>query len=294
MSEKTVAANGIDICTEAFGDPADEPILLVMGASASMLLWEDDFCRRLADGGRYVIRYDNRDTGRSTSFAIESEPYHVGDMAADAVGVMDAYGLESAHVVGASMGGMIAQHVALDHPSRARTITVIMSTPDPSPIMAAMAGQEPGADTLPPPTPDVVAAAAKALDIDPSDDEAVLENRVAMFRILSGSAYPYDEDTRRALFRAEMDRASDFAKSANHGVAVGMTPPWRQRLGSIDVPTLVVHGTEDPILPYGHGEALAAEIPGATMLPMRGVGHELPEQQWDEVVSAILEHTSPR
>jgi len=293
MSEKVVTANGIDICTEAFGDENDEPVLLVMGASASMLLWEDEFCRHLAAGGRYVIRYDNRDTGRSSVFDIERAPYDLADMAADAVGVMDAYGLPSAHVVGASMGGMIAQHVALDHPGRARTITVIMSTPDPSPIMAAMAGLDPEEGALPPPTPEVVAAAATSLNVDPDDAEAVLENRVAMFRTLAGSAYAFDEDDRRALYGAEIYRAVDFSKSGNHGVAVGATPPWRERIGSIGVPTLVVHGTEDPILPYGHGEALVAEIHGATMLPMEGVGHELPEPVWDEVITEILRHTEP-
>ena len=158
MTERIIKSNGVDICTEAFGDPSATPILLIMGASASMLMWPEEFCEQLAAGGRYVIRYDNRDTGRSIHYPVGEPGYTVEDMADDAAAVLDAYGIDTAHIVGASMGGMITQQVALRHRNRARTITPIMSTPDPGAIMAAMAGGD-DSTALSPPSAEVMAVA---------------------------------------------------------------------------------------------------------------------------------------
>lgn len=289
--ERMIAANGIEICTESFGDPADPTILLVMGASASMLLWDDVFCDLLADGGRFVIRYDNRDTGKTTSCPPGEPNYTVQDMAADAVAVLDGYGVDKAHIVGASMGGMITQLIGLNHPDRVLSLTPIMSTPDPGAVLDALEGRE-TRFALSPPTPEVLALAMEQAGQDWSDPEAVLDNRTAMFKALAGSAHPYDEEERRALFKAEMDRALSFASTVNHGPAIDQSERWHDRLDQIDVPTLVIHGTEDSILPFDHGQALAEAIPGATMLVMEGVGHELPVGEWDRVVAALLEHTA--
>ena len=291
MTEKMVKANGVDICTQEFGDPSDPTILLVMGATASMLRWPNAFCERLAAGGRHVIRYDNRDTGRSTTYDVGTVPYTVEDMADDAVGVLDAYGVDKAHIVGASMGGMITQQVALRHPDRVLTLTPIMTTPDPSGIAVAVAGGD-STSTLPPPSEEFMTKMMAGLMIDSTDEDAVVENGVRTWELLAGSAHPFDADAARETTIAEMKRASSYQSNQNHVLAIANTPAWRQRLGEIAAPTLVIHGTEDPILPYPHGVAVADEIPGAKLLTMDGVGHEIPEGEWDVVVPAILEHTA--
>lgn len=291
LDERMIEANGIEICSDAFGDPSDPTILLIMGAGSSMLLWEEDLCERLAEGGRFVIRYDNRDTGKTTTCPLGEPNYTLDDMAADAAAVLDAYGIERAHIVGASMGGMIAQVVSLNHPDRVLSLTPIMSTPDPGAVLDAIEGR-PTKYALSPPSPEVIAAAMAMATLDWSDNEAVLENRVEMFKALSGPAYPYDEDSRRALFRAEIERAINFSSTANHGPAIENSQRWHERLDQITVPTLVIHGTADTILPFDHGEALVEAIPGATMLVMEGVGHEMPQGCLDTVIPALLAHTS--
>ena len=291
MGEKIVKANGVDICTETFGDPKDPAILLVMGATASMLRWEEEFCERLAAGGRFVIRYDNRDVGRSITYDVGTVNYTVEDMADDAVGVLDAYGIEKAHIVGASMGGMITQQVALRHPSRVLTITPIMSTPDPSGIAMAATGGE-SASALPMPSPEFMAKLVEAQMVDWNDEQAVIESSVRMWEALTGSAHPFDEEAARDISTRELKRANSYRSAFNHALAVAQTPGWRDKLGEISFPTLVIHGTEDPILPFPHGEAIAAGIRGAKMLALEGSGHEIPKPEFDRVVDAILEHTA--
>ena len=288
--ERMIEANGIDICTDSFGDPADNCILLVMGAGSSMLLWDVDFCQRLADGGRFVIRYDNRDTGKTTSCPPGEPNYTLDDMATDGVAVLDAYGINKAHIAGASMGGMITQVIALNHPERVLTLTPIMSTPNANATLEAMDGESSNAP-LSPPTAEVLAAIASSVQLDYSDRDAVVANRIEMFRALAGSGYP-DDGTPVAVYAEEVDRAISFASSLNHGPAIAQSPSWHDRLDQLDVPTLVIHGDEDPILPYDHGQALHAAIQGSSLLTLKGVGHELPRGTWDKVVPAILEHTS--
>ena len=188
------------------------------------------------------------------------------------------------------MGGMITQLVGLNHPSRVLSLTPIMSSPDPGAVTDAMEGKE-TKYALSAPSDAVIGAAAAGATLDWSDRVAVLDNRVEMFRILSGSAHPYDEASRRALFEREIDRAINFQSSQNHALAVVSTQRWHDRLDTIKVPTLVIHGTEDPILPFDHGQAIADSIPGAKLLTMAGVGHEMPEGEVETIVSAILEIT---
>lgn len=290
--ERIIHANNIDICTESFGDPDHPCILLIMGAGSSMLLWEDEFCQRLAHAGRFVIRYDNRDTGKTTSCPLGQPNYTIQDMAADGPAVLDAYGVQQAHIIGASMGGMIAQLIALDHPQRALTLTPIMSTPDPGVTLDAIDGDPDTAQSpLSPPSPEVLALVGQLATLDWNDRDAVLENRTATFRTLAGSAYPFNEDQRHTFAR-ELDRALNFPSTANHGPAIAQSQPWRHRLSQLQLPTLVIHGNDDPILPLDHGQALAHEIPNARLLTLQGVGHELPHQVWDTVIPAILQHTA--
>lgn len=292
-SEQIVKANGIDICTDAFGEPTDPAVLLIMGASASMILWEENFCQQLADNGRFVIRFDNRDVGRTTCCPAGEPNYSMQDMADDAVAVLDHYDVDKAHIVGASMGGMITQLVGLNHPDRALSLTPIMSSPNPGAVTDAMEGNnEQRQSALSPPSEEVLAAAMAGMSLDWSDREAVLNNRVHMYKVLSGSAYPYDESSRRALFSRELDRAINSSSSQNHGMVVAATERWHHRLGEIQHPTLVIHGTEDPILPLDHGQAIAAGITDATMLTLSGVGHEIPDGVLDTVIPAIIAITS--
>ncbi|MEC4016447.1 alpha/beta fold hydrolase [Streptomyces sp. H27-D2] len=285
-NEKIVHANGVDLCVETFGDPTDPAILLISGAASSMDSWEDRFCERLAAGTRYVIRYDSRDTGRSTSYKPGAPPYSVPDLAADAVGLLDALSVRRAHIVGISMGGGIAQRLAVERPGRVASVTLISTSPGGPgrPGTADDSGLPPMSEKLRahfaqrPPAPDW------------SDRTAVIDYRVESLRRLVGSA-GFDEARARELAGLVFDRTPDMATGMNHGL-LDAGDPIRPRLSEVTAPTLVIHGTEDPVFPYGHAEALAAEITDARLLPLPGVGHQmLPETTWNAVVPTILRHT---
>ena len=288
--EQIIQANGIEICADSFGETDAPPILLIMGASASMILWEDAFCHRLAEGGRFVIRFDNRDVGRTTVCPPGQPNYSMQDMADDAVSVLDFYGVEQAHIVGASMGGMIAQIVGIRHPQRVLTLVPIMSSPDPGAVTDAMEGK-PTRYQLSPPADRILEMASSTHDVDWSNHSELLESRVRNFGLSVGSAHPYDESSRRDLFRREIERATNYQSSQNHQLVVGLTDRWYEHLETIQAPTLVIHGTEDPILPFDHGQALADSIPDAQLMVLDGVGHELPEPEYDRVIAAILKIT---
>ena len=288
--ERMIDGNGIEVCTDSFGDPADPAILLVNGAGGSMLGWREEFCERLADAGRFVIRYDNRDTGKTTPQCPPGKPnYTLDDLANDAVSVLDAYQIDQAHIVGISMGGMITQLVGLNHPNRALTLTPIMSTPQAGVVTDAFAGKE--VAELSPPHPRVLELVTDRDQIDWSDRDTVIKMQVESFATIKGSRYPEDPAVAEFIAR-DFDRALNYASSVNHTPAMAQSNAWHHRLHEISVPTLVIHGDEDPILPYDHGQALHAAISNSTLLTMEGVGHELPQGVWDTVVPAILEHTT--
>jgi pimeloyl-ACP methyl ester carboxylesterase len=278
VAERLIEANGVELCTEAFGDPADSPILLIMGIGASMLWWEDDFCRMLADGRRFVIRYDHRDTGRSVTYEPGRPGYTGADLVADAAGVLDAYGIPAAHLVGVSAGGAFAQLLALDYPDRVLSLVLISTSP------ALPVGRE-----LPGPT-DAFGRFVSTTEADWSDAGSVIDYLVDYARVLAGSERPFDETTVRDLVRRDVERAHDFAAVRNHD---SLPDDNRQRppLSSIAAPTLVIHGTADPMFPLGHGEAVVEEIPRATLLPLAGAGHGLDRRDWSSIIPAILEHT---
>jgi pimeloyl-ACP methyl ester carboxylesterase len=276
MTERMIDADGVRLCADAFGDPADPPVLLMMGIGASMLWWEDDFCAALAAGGRFTIRYDHRDTGRSTSDPPGRPTYTGDDLVADAARVLDGYGVARAHVVGISMGGALAQLLALDFADRVASL-VLMSTSPAGP-----------ADDLPP-AADAYHAYAREARVDWSDPASVVGDRVAESRVLAGDR-PFDEARVRALVERDVARADSVASAQNHMLLEG-GEPWRDRLGAIAVPTLVIHGSADPLFPLGHGRALADEIPGARLLVLDGAGHLLDPADHDTVVRAILDHT---
>jgi pimeloyl-ACP methyl ester carboxylesterase len=277
----SVNANGADLCVQTFGAPTDPAILLVMGAAASMDMWEDELCARLAAGPRFVIRYDHRDTGQSVTYAPGAPRYTGEDLRTDAIGVLDALEVPTAHVVGISMGGAMAQLLALEHPGRVASLTLIATSP---------AG--PGEPDLPDMTAEGSAAFAQATEPDWSDRAAVIDYATQLSRASAGRSRPFDEEATRALWGRVLDRTKNIESSMkNHYALDGDDGRWRERLGAIDVPTLVVHGTEDPLFPLGHGEALAREISGAELLTLEGGGHELARRDWDVVVPAILRVT---
>jgi pimeloyl-ACP methyl ester carboxylesterase len=275
-----IQANGVELCTEPFGDPVDPPILLVMGTGASMLWWEEGFCRMLADRGRFVIRYDHRDTGRSVTYPPGRPGYTGSDLVADAAGVLDAYGIAAAHVVGVSAGGAFAQLLALDFPDRVRSLVLISTT-------AAL----PGDRALPPPTEEFVRFVAGA-EADWSDAESVIGYLVDYSRMLAGGQRPFDEAAVRELVRRDVERARDFAAARNHDAILPDDERPHPPLSSVEVPTLVIHGTADPMFPLAHGQALAREIPGARLLPLQDGGHGIARADWETVVRAIVEHTA--
>jgi pimeloyl-ACP methyl ester carboxylesterase len=283
MNDRVVRTNGVDLCVETFGAPTDPAIVLIMGSSASMDWWEDEFCERLAAGSRFVIRYDQRDTGRSVSYEPGAPPYTVRDLAADAVGLLDALGVARAHVVGMSMGGAIAQLLALDHADRLASLTLISTAP---------AGPGPDDPDLPAMSEAARERFAQVAEPDWSDRPAVMDYLVHLARVSAGSSRPFDEAGMRALWERVLDRTANIEASMKNHAALEGGERSRERLRDVDAPTLVVHGTEDPVLPYGNGVALAREIPGAELLALEQTGHEVPRTVWGVLVPAILEHTS--
>jgi pimeloyl-ACP methyl ester carboxylesterase len=272
-----IEANGVELCAESFGDPADAPILLIMGIGASMLWWEEGLCRMLADGGRYVIRYDHRDTGRSVVY----EPGHPGytgdDLVADAAGVLNAYGILAAHLVGVSAGGAMAQRLALHVPDRVLSL-VLISTSFAVPTDRG----------LPAPTGEFSRFLAST-EVDWSDPESVIDYLVAYWRVLAGER-PFDEAATRKLAQHDVARARNFAAAQNHDrLREGSSV---KPLSSISAATLVMHGTADPMFPIEHGEELADEIPGAKLLRLEGAGHGVERADWETIARAILTHTA--
>jgi pimeloyl-ACP methyl ester carboxylesterase len=275
---RMVVANGVELCVQTFGDPASPAILLIAGLASSMDWWHEEFCERLASGPRFVIRYDLRDTGQSVSYAPGAPEYGWPDLIADAVGLLDALRVPRAHVVGISMGGAIAQHLAVDHADRVASLTLISTSP--------------GGGDLPPTSERLAARFAQPPpEPDWSNRQAVVDYSVDDLRLYAGTVQ-FAEDELRALLSRIADRTVSIESSLKNHTLLEGGEPVRPRLGEITAPTLVLQGTEDPLFPYGHGEALAAEIPGARLLPLEGVGHEMPPRAvWDQVIGAILEHT---
>jgi pimeloyl-ACP methyl ester carboxylesterase len=263
-----VDVNGAQLCVDTFGDQADAAVLLIMGAAASMDRWEPAFCEAIAARGRFVIRYDHRDTGGSTTYPPGRPGYTGDDLTADAHAVLDALDVERAHIVGLSAGGGIAQRLAVDHPERLLSLTLMCT----SPIGTG------GAD-LPPMAADVFGE---------SGDEPDWADRDATIAFLLEAERPYagargvDEDEMREILGVVYDRSPSLASANNHFLLDG-SDIERARLAEISVPTLVVHGTHDPLFP-GHGEVLAREIPGAQLVVIDGLGHEFPRWAWREML----------
>ncbi|HEX6343698.1 alpha/beta hydrolase [Umezawaea sp.] len=273
--ERLLPVNGVELCVQALGAPADPAVLLVAGSNSSMTSWPDEFCARLT--GRYVIRYDHRDTGRSVTYPPGEPGYGFPELVADAVGVLDALDVASAHVVGLSMGGGIAQVLAVDHPERVASLTLVATSP-----------AAPGTEGLPPLSPEALEYFSTLAEPDWSDRSAVVEHVVGVQRWFTTGEF--DEEAVRAGVEHDLDRTSSFRSASNHDLLHG-GPSWEGGLEAVTAPTLVLHGDRDPLFALPHGEALAELIPNASLVVLHGVGHELPKSSWDVVVPAILAHS---
>jgi pimeloyl-ACP methyl ester carboxylesterase len=284
-------ANGIELCYEIFGAANAEPMVLIMGLAAQMIHWDDEFCRELASRGFRVIRFDNRDVGKSTRLtggkpltAVEllklrflrmpvAAPYKLRDMADDVIGLMDALGIESAHIVGASMGGMIAQELVINYPQRVRSLTSIMSTT--------------GDPRLPQATPEAMAI---LIAPPPKSKQEYLERFAQTWRVLRAGSFPVDEARDRERAEKNFERGLNPAGVVRQLRAILASGSRKARLASVTIPTLVIHGTVDPLVRPEGGKDTAASIPGARLLMIEGMGHALPVSMWPQIIGAIAAH----
>jgi len=287
VSEELLApvSRGIELCYQTFGSPDDEPLLLVMGLGGPMTWWDPELCRQLARAGFYVVRYDNRDTGRSTHVAARvtramllrafagvpvRAPYSMRDLADDAFGLLDHLALDSAHVVGVSMGGMIAQTMAVERPHRVRSLTSIMSTTgrrtvgwqSPKLLPALIAPRSPGR-------------------------EAYVQTSAALWRLIGSPQYPIDHDVLAARAGETFDRGFEARGVLRHMLAVLTQPDRTRRLRSLRMPTTVIHGLEDRMVHVSGGRATASAVVGAELLLIDGMGHDLPAALYPTLVQAV-------
>ena len=288
-----VTANGIQIEYDTFGDSSFPVLLLIAGNGAQMIVWDAEFCELLAKKGLFVIRFDNRDAGLSTKFdeagipdmmaaikaAMEGKTvesaYTLDDMADDSVGLLNALGIKKAHICGASMGGMIAQVISYRHPKYAMSLTSIMSTT--------------GNPDLPYGKMDAIAAVVAPA---PEERKAYVEHFVNVWRRIWSPGFPFEEERVRTFMEKSYDRSYCPQGMARQNTAVIASGDRRPLLSSIKVPTLVIHGADDPLIPVEGGKDTARAIPGASLLIINGMGHDMPKKVWSEIADAISHHTA--
>jgi pimeloyl-ACP methyl ester carboxylesterase len=286
MNEQFADLGPVTLCYETFGDPAAPALLLIMGLGTQMVAWREDFCRQLVDHGFFVIRFDNRDSGKSTSMdgepvtlrelvtkRVKEPAYTLGEMADDAVGLLDHLGIERAHIVGASMGGMIAQHIAMRYPARVLSLTSIMST---------TGGRFVGQPKL--------AVIPLFLSKPSGDKDDYAERAVKLFRAV-GSKRLFDEEYVRESAALSYERGINMAGTGRQLGAITADGNRARRLARVKAPTLVIHGKDDKLVSPSGGRATAKAIPGARLLMVDDMGHDLPRPVWPKVIDAIVENT---
>ncbi len=286
-----VTANGIQIEYDTFGDRSLPALLLVAGNGAQLLFWDVEFCQLLMNKGYFVIRFDNRDAGLSTKFdeagipdfpaaikaLMEGKPvesaYSLDDMADDAVGLLDALGIEKAHICGASMGGMIAQVIAYRHQTRVLSLTSIMSTT--------------GNPDLPQAKPETIAA---VLAPAPEGRKAFVEHMMNVWRSIWSPGFPFEENRARTFIEESYDRSYCPQGAVRQNIALIANDDRTESLSSLRIPTLVIHGVDDPLIPVEAGKDTARVIPGARLLMINGMGHDMPKGVWAQIADAISKH----
>jgi pimeloyl-ACP methyl ester carboxylesterase len=263
-------ANNIEIEYDTFGDPSSKPLLLVAGLGTQMIWWREEFCEKLVDKGFYVIRFDNRDVGLSTKWEEVSAPYTLEDMADDALGLLDALNIDKAHICGASMGGSIVQEMAIKYPARILSLTSIMSTT--------------GRADLPPAKPEAV----KLLMMPaPEERDGYIKYYVNLWRVLHGSGFPFDEVEGREMAAKSYDRSFYPPGIDRQVMAISVSRSRKTKLASVNVPTQIIHGGDDPVVSVEGGKDTAETIPGAELQIIEGMGHALPPEAWPQIIDAI-------
>jgi pimeloyl-ACP methyl ester carboxylesterase len=279
----------LKLCYETFGSETSPPLLLVMGLASQMILWDEEFCEQLAAEGFWVVRFDNRDVGRSTIMReapvprtwqlltrdLRCAPYSLDDLAADAIGLLDHLEIARAHVVGISMGGMIAQVLAVNHPDRPLSLVSIMSTT--------------GNRRVGRPHPRV---ALRMLRGAQRERKAYIEDHLETYRVIGSKAFPFDEVRKRERAGRCFDRGIHPAGSARQLAAIVTAPDRTRSLGAVNVPTTVIHGDADPLVDVSGGLATAAAIPDARFITLRGMGHDLPRELWPQIIDAIVQNAA--
>ncbi|HEX8054229.1 MAG TPA: alpha/beta hydrolase [Thermoleophilaceae bacterium] len=289
MNEEFANVNGVELCYEHFGDPGDPPVLLIMGLGTQMIAWREDFCTQLAERGFFVTRYDNRDMGRSTRFDHVPPPrtqelltrrprqlaYTLADMADDAAGLIEELGFESAHIVGASMGGMIGQILAINHPERVRSFTSIMSTTG-----SRFVGQ---------PAAAVYPFFMKPI---PKSKDAYIERGLQLWNVIGSPGFERDEEELRSVLSRTYERGLSPAGTMRQLAAIAAAGNRANDLKRITAPTLVIHGTKDKMIRVSGGKATARAIPGARLELIDGMGHDLPRGVWPRVIDGIEQNAA--
>jgi pimeloyl-ACP methyl ester carboxylesterase len=289
MAEQVCTVAGdVDVCYETFGDPSQPALLLTMGLATQMIGWHEDFCRALADRGFHVIRYDNRDVGRSKSMGgraptllqllrrdKRAAAYTLADMAGDGIGLLDHLGIERAHVMGASMGGMIAQTMAADHHDRVLSLVSMMANTG-----ARWSGE---------PSPRLYPVLLKPA---PRDRDAYLDHAVWVFSKIGSPGFPPDEEDLRELAGQSFDRGINPAGTGRQLAAIVASGDRTPLLRTISVPTLVIHGKQDRLVPLSGGRATARAIPGSRLLIIDGMGHDIPRGAWPRMLDAIEQNAA--
>jgi pimeloyl-ACP methyl ester carboxylesterase len=291
--EQLVAVNNLHINYDSFGDTSHPAILLIMGLATQMIYWDEQFCKLLASQGYWIIRFDNRDNGKSTwldslpapssvallTNAVFKRPlgaaYLLSDMMKDTLGLLDVLHIESAHIIGASMGGMIAQELAINHPQRVKSLTSIMSTT--------------GDKKLPKPS---AAFSFKMLRPPPKDINKAVTYGIHVWRLIHGEHYPFDQQKVLGLIKRALQRGFNPAGNARQLAAILDSPDRTAALHTLNVPSLILHGEDDPLVPVACGVATANAIPNANIKIYSGMGHTIPSQLYEDITSQILEHIS--
>jgi pimeloyl-ACP methyl ester carboxylesterase len=290
LETKRAQVGAIELAYETFGSPADPPLVLVMGLATQMIAWPVPFCEALAADGRFVVRFDNRDCGLSAHLShlpapspllaglrLARAPYSIADMAYDTVGLLDALGLDVVDLVGVSMGGFIAQTVALEHPARLRTLTLMMTS---------TGSRWVGGPNLP-----ALRRLSAARQVARAGREGAQDAAVAIYRVIGGRGYPIDEPFIREIAGQSYDRGLDPYGDARQLAACFTQQNRSGTLRTLRVPTLVIHGLDDPLISSSGGYALARAIPRARLVSYQGLGHNLPPELWADLASLIGAHT---
>jgi pimeloyl-ACP methyl ester carboxylesterase len=277
MKEKVIKTNNIELSTESFGNENNPVVLLIAGATVSMLYWASEFCQRLSEKGYFVIRFDNRDVGKSTFYEPGTTPYDIVNLTDDAIAILDGYEIDKAHFVGMSLGGLISQIASIKYSDRVKTLTLLSTGPwgDSDPAIPEMDSR-------------IIEFHMKGETIDWTNEDSVVNYMIEGFALMSGRKQ-FDKSRIEKYVREEFNRANNYISMFNHAAIQGGEEYWN-RLNEILQPTLIIHGTDDNIWHFKHSAVLHEKIKGSKLISLEGTGHELHFDDWDSIIRGINEH----